>query len=140
MGAGGTEGGAGRFFLGFIMMCAGFYMLLSAITITSGFHLGLGIYRFSMMGGGFTVTSGMILIPLILGVGMIFYNARNMVGWLLSLGSLGALIFGVISTLRMGFRPMSAFDLITILVLAFGGLGLFLSSLRGANAGGEKDK
>ena len=140
MGAGGTEGGAGRFFLGFIMMCAGFYMLLNAITIRSGFHMGLGIYHFSMMGGQFNVTSGMIFIPLILGVGMIFYNARSMIGWLVSLGALASLIFGVISTLRMGFRPMSAFDLITILVLAFGGLGLFLSSLRGADAAGAKEK
>lgn len=140
MGAGGSEGGAGRFFLGFIMMCAGFYMLLNAITITSGFHLGLGIYRFSMMGAGITVTSGMILIPLILGVGMIFYNSRNIFGWLLSLGAMAALLFGVISSLRMGFRPMSAFDLITILVLAFGGLGLFLSSLRGTDAASLKDK
>ncbi len=140
MGAGGTEGGAGRFFLGFIMMCAGFYMLLSAITIRSGFDMGLGIYRFSMMGGQFNVTSGMIFIPLILGVGMIFYNARNMIGWLVSLGALGSLIFGVVSTLRMGFRPMNAFDLITILVLAFGGLGLFLSSLRGTGADDSKQK
>lgn len=138
MGAGGTEGGAGRFFIGFIMMCAGFYMLLNAITITSGFHLGLGVYRFSMMGSRFSITSGMILIPLILGVGMIFYNARQVIGWLLSIGALASLIFGVISTLRLGFRPMTAFDLITIIVLSFGGLGLFLSSLRGMDTGKEE--
>tara|TARA_B100000315_G_scaffold252165_1_gene288363 strand:+ start:19013 stop:19162 length:150 start_codon:yes stop_codon:yes gene_type:complete len=39
-------------------------------------------------------------------------------------------IFGVISSVQFSFRSMSAFDLITILVLAAGGLGLFLNSLR----------
>ena len=126
MGAGGTSGGAGRFFLGFIMMCAGFYMLLNSMTIHSGFHLGLGIYRI----GSFSVTSGMILIPFILGIGMIFYNAKNFIGWGLVLASLASLIFGIISTLRIGFRHMTAFDLIVIIILAFGGTGLFLSSLR----------
>lgn len=51
-------------------------------------------------------------------------------GWLLSIGSLVALIFGVISTIQFTFRAMSAFDLIVVLVLAAGGLGLFLNSLR----------
>lgn len=130
MGAGGTTGGAGRFFLGFIMMCSGFYMLLNAMTVRSGFHLGTGIYRVGIMGSSFSLTSGMILIPLIFGIGMIFYNARNIIGWGLAVGSLGSLIFGVISTLSISFRSMTAFDLIVIIILSFGGTGLFLSSLR----------
>ncbi|MBF0231641.1 MAG: hypothetical protein HQK62_06530 [Desulfamplus sp.] len=130
MGAGGTEGGTGRFLLGFIMMCTGFYMLLNAISIRSGFHFGLGIYRMAFMGLGLNITSGMILIPFIFGIGMIFYNAKNLIGWGLAIGSLGSLIFGVISTLSIGFRSMSAFDLIVIIILSFGGMGLFLSSFK----------
>ncbi len=130
MGAGGTTGGAGKFFLGFIMMCAGFYMLLNAMTVHSGFRLSMGIYSIGIMGSSFSITSGMILIPFILGISIIFYNAKNFIGWGLTLGSLGSLIFGVISTLRIGFRSMTAFDLIVIIVLSFGGTGLFLSSLR----------
>ncbi len=49
---------------------------------------------------------------------------------MLTLGSVTALIFGVISSIQFGFRNMSAFELIVILVLAFGGLGLFLRSLK----------
>ncbi len=130
MGAGGTSGGAGRFFLGFIMMCAGFYMLLNAMHVRSGFHLGMGIYRLGIMGSNINITSGMILIPFIFGIGIVFYNAKNFIGWGLVLGSLGSLIFGVISSIRVSFASMTAFDLIVILVLAFGGTGLFLSSLR----------
>lgn len=127
-GAGGTEGGVGQFMLGFIMMCGGGYMLLNAIRVTTQFGLGFSLYRFGG-GSGFSITSGMILIPFMFGVGIIFYNSRNMIGWLLAVGSLAAMIFGVISSIQFSMRHMSAFDLIVILVLLVGGIGLFLRSL-----------
>ncbi len=125
-GAGGTNGGEGSFLLGLIMMCGGGYLLLRGIIVRPNFGLGNAIYSL----GGFPVTSGMILIPFAFGVGMIFYSARNWLGWLLAGGSLVALIFGVIANLNLQFAAMSAFDLIVILVLLVGGLGLFLRSLR----------
>ena len=129
-GAGGTSGGLGQFFIGLIMMSGGFYMLLNAITVSTSFGMGMRLYRFSMMGGNYQVTSGMILIPLMFGIGFIFYNSKNILGWILSIGAITALIFGVLSSIRFSFRTMSSFDLIVILVLAIGGLGLFLRSLK----------
>ncbi|GGI68641.1 hypothetical protein GCM10007978_02920 [Shewanella hanedai] len=128
-GAGGTSGGIGQFFLGLIMMCGGFYMLLNAIKVSSSFGMGSHLYRFSNF-GGFSLTSGMIMIPFIFGVGIMFYNYRNILGWVLTFGSLVALIFGVISSIQFRFTHMSAFDLIVILVLSVGGLGLFLRSFK----------
>jgi hypothetical protein len=49
---------------------------------------------------------------------------------LLMVGSIAALIFGALAMINFRFRPMSAFDLMAILVLAVGGLGFFLNSLR----------
>ena len=125
-GAGGTSGGIGQFFIGFIMLSGGLYLLLNAIIVTSHFGLGMRLYGI----GRYGITSGMILIPFMIGIGMVFYNSKNLLGWLLSTGSIVALIFGVISSLQFTFRHMSAFDLITILVLTVGGLGLFLRSLK----------
>ena len=129
-GAGGTSGGLGQFFIGLIMMCGGFYMLLNAINVSSSFGMGMRMYGFSAMGGKINITSGMIMIPFMFGVGLIFYNSRNILGWILSIGSITALVFGVISSIRFSFRTMTSFDLIVILVLAIGGLGLFLRSLK----------
>lgn len=129
-GAGGTSGGLGSFFIGLIMMVGGFYLLLNAISVRSTFGLGHNLYRFSGMGNNISITSGMVMIPFMFGVGLIFYNSKNILGWILSIGSITALIFGVISSIQFSFRSMSAFDLIVILVLAIGGLGLFLKSLR----------
>ncbi|MEJ6079573.1 hypothetical protein MT391_13705 [Vibrio sp. 1-Bac 57] len=129
-GAGGNSGGTGHFFIGLIMMCGGFYMLLNAITVSSNFGLSSRIYSLHSFGSGIGITGGTIMIPFILGIGMIFYNAKNILGWLLAIGSITALIFGVISSIRFSLHSMSSFDLIVILVLAVGGLGLFLRSLK----------
>lgn len=129
-GAGGTSGGLGQFFLGFIMMCGGFYLLLNAISVTSSFGMGMRLYGFSAFGGHYSITSGMVMFPFMIGIGIIFYNGKNVLGWLLTIGSITALIFGVIASIRFSMKTMSAFDLITILVLALGGLGLFLRSLK----------
>ncbi len=125
-GAGGTTGGSGRFFIGLIMLCGGIYLLLNSINVHSHYGFSARLYNI----GGYGVTSGMIMIPFMFGIGMVFYNAKNYIGWLLAGGSLLSLIFGVISSIQFTFQSMSAFDLIVILVLAVGGLGLFLSSLR----------
>jgi len=127
-GAGGTSGGVGQFFLGLVMMCGGFYLLLNGIVVSSSFGLGSRLFGI----GGYGVTGGIILIPLVIGIAMIFYDARSVLGWLLSVASFGAMVFGVIASVSLNLRTMTAFELICILALAFGGLGLFLRSLRGA--------
>ncbi|WP_412972467.1 hypothetical protein [Glaciecola sp. MF2-115] len=129
-GAGGSSGGIGHFFIGLLMMCGGFYMLLNAITVTSQFGMGSRLYGFNAFGSNIGITGGMVLIPFIFGIGLIFYNSKNILAWVLTIGSVTALIFGVISTVKFSLRTMSSFDLIVILVLAVGGIGLFLRSLK----------
>jgi hypothetical protein len=119
------RGSAGTLILGFIMMSAGFYLLLQSIVVTQSYFLGVGLYHFSFMGGT-SITSGMILVPLIFGIGMIFYNSSNLLGWALAIGSLAALVIGVIVNTHFALRSMSLFELLGIFVLSVGGLGLFL--------------
>ena len=126
-GAGGTPGGIGHFLIGFFMMSAGFYLLLSNIVVTNAWNgFSLGLYQL----GTFNVTSGAILIPIIIGIGCVFFNGRSILGWLLCGGGLAALIAGVIMSTHFHFKSISLFDLLVILILAFGGLGLILRSLR----------
>lgn len=84
-GAGGTSGGIGSFFIGIVMMCGGFYMLLNSIQVTSHFGLGHRLYSFGGFGGyNFGITSGMIMIPFMFGVGMLFIVAKTyLVGYCL---------------------------------------------------------
>jgi hypothetical protein len=112
------------------MFVVGGYLFLRSVWVGTGFGFGAALFGF----GGFNVTTGMVLVPFVFGVLMLFYNAKNPIAWLLTVGSLAALAFGVITSISFRMRPMSAFELLTILVLLFGGLGLFLSSLRDLSA------
>lgn len=125
-GAGGTDGGSGYFFLGLVMMVAGGYLLLQGIIIRPSFGFGMSVFSI----GGFPVTTGMVLIPFMLGVGMIFYNGRNYIGWALAVGAVIAMIAGVIANITIQLSAMSAFELLVILILLVGGIGLFLRSLK----------
>jgi len=125
-GAGGNSGGEGNFFLGLLMMIAGGYLFLRSVHVDHYLSMGAGLFHV----GNFQITNGMVLVPFIFGVGMIFYNSKNIFGWILFYASIIALVFGIITSISFSLQGMSAFDLITVIVLFVGGFGLFLRSLK----------
>lgn len=133
-GAGGSDGGIGRFLIGAMMLITGGYILMESVQVHSGMGTGMGMGSAMFQMGGLGVTSGMILIPFIFGVAMLFYSKKNPIGWLLAIGSMAALGFGLISSVQFRFAQMSLFSLVTLIVLIAGGAGLLLSSMRGPPA------
>ncbi len=132
-GAGGTNGGIGRYLIGLTLMCIGGYLFLSKIMVTTGAFsrgFGMGTHLYGIGSSGFGVTGGMILIPFFIGIFMIFWNSRNIFGWLISGLSVVALIAGIIVNIRMTLMPMTGFDILMLIVLMAGGAGMFFSSLR----------
>ena len=118
-GAGGTPGGVGEFLLGLAMAVAGGYMLTQRVVVESGFWTFWGYSTF-----------GLSLIPLIVGVGLLFYNGRSIAGWLLTFAGVVIIFAGVLMNLQIYFQPTSLFNTILMLVLLAGGLGLVARSLR----------
>jgi hypothetical protein len=122
-GAGGTPGGVGTFFLGLAMAAVGGYLLLNQVTVHSGF--------WSWFGGN---TFGLTLLPMLVGIGFLFFDGRSGVGWVLTV--LGALIIvaGIITNLQIYFRPTSLYNTLIMLALLAGGLGLIARSVKAASA------
>lgn len=118
-GAGGTEGGIGTFFFGFIMAVAGAYLLTSQVTVTSGYWHLWGHNAF-----------GLSLLPLIVGIGFLFFDGGSIVGWVLTIVGAVILFIGIIANLEIYFRATSLFNTILMLVLLVGGIGLVARSLR----------
>jgi hypothetical protein len=118
-GAGGTPGGLGAFFVGLLMAVAGAYMVTSQVTVSSGFWGFFGYDSF-----------GLTLVPLLLGVGLLFFNGRSPLGWLLTVAGVVILFAGILMNLRIYFQPTSLFNTLVMLVLLVGGLGLVVRSLR----------
>ena len=129
-GAGGTDGGTASYVVGLLMAMAGAYLLLQNIVVSHAFSLSTALFHVPLgRGVGWGVPSGALLVPFMAGVGLVFYSARSVWGWLLAGGSLAALVLGVILSLRVSLRSMSLLELVVILVLLTGGLGLFARAL-----------
>jgi len=118
---GGTRGGLGTFVLGLVMTTIGGYLLMNQVTVHGGY------WQWSGWGG--SRSFGITLIPLLFGVGILFFDGRSKVGWLLA--TLGAVILfaGIIANLDINFRSATLFETIVMLVLLVGGLGLVARSV-----------
>ncbi len=118
-GAGGTTGGIGQFLLGLGMAVAGAYLLTNQVTVTSGYWRLWGYNGF-----------GLSLIPLVLGIGFLFFNGRSIAGWLLTFAGSVIIFVGILTNLDIYFRPTSLFNTILMLILLAGGIGLVARSLK----------
>jgi hypothetical protein len=118
-GAGGTPGGIGEFLVGLGMAVAGGYWLTSSVTVLSGYWAVWGHNAF-----------GLSLMPLLLGCGILFFNGRSVLGWLLTFSAAVIILAGILMNLDIYFRPTSLFNTIVMLVLLAGGIGLVARSLR----------
>ena len=118
-GAGGTPGGTGLFLLGAAMVVAGGYLLTNQVIVTSGFWELWGYNTF-----------GLSLLPLLVGIGLLFFDGRSVPGWVLTGAGAVIILVGILVHLRIFFRPTSLFNTLVILTLLAGGIGLVARSLR----------
>ena len=118
-GAGGTEGGVGQFLVGLAMAVGGAYLLTQQVMVTSGFWGWFGPNTF-----------GLSLLPLIVGIGILFFNGRSALGWVLTFLGAVVIFLGILMNLRIYFAPTSLFNTLIMLALLAGGLGLVARSLR----------
>jgi hypothetical protein len=117
--AGGTPGGFGHFALGCIMACIGGYLLVNQVTV-------VGSYWDFFGGNSFGIT----LLPMLFGIGLLFWRGRSIAGWILTIAGALFIFAGIIANLHIFFRPLSLFNTIVLLVLLVGGLGLIARGIQ----------
>jgi len=115
---GGTPGGLGHFLLGFVLVCLGGYFLANQVSVVGSYWNFHGASSF-----------GITLIPLLLGVGILFWSARNVFGWFLTIAGALFILAGVIANMHIYFRQTTLFNTLAMLVLFVGGLGLIARAL-----------
>jgi hypothetical protein len=115
---GGTPGGLGHFLVGFAMACMGAYLLSNQVIVAGSYWTFNGTNAF-----------GITLLPMLIGTGMLFWNGRSVIGWLLTAGGAIFILVGVLVNLHIYFQPTSLFNTIVMLVLLAGGLGLIARAL-----------
>jgi hypothetical protein len=119
-GAGGTPGGVLEFFVGLALAAIGIFLLFQRVEVHTSF------WQF----GGVTNSFGVSLIPLLLGVALLFFNGRSALGWVLTLGGLLFIVVGIIANMNIYFERTSLMATLIMLGLLAAGVGLMLRSLR----------
>ncbi len=116
---GGTPGGIGHFLIGFVMACVGGYFLANQVNVGGSYWSFYGANTF-----------GITLIPMLLGVCILFWNGRSVIGWFLTAAGALFILAGVIASMHIYLLPTSLFNIIVMLILLVGGLALIARSLR----------
>ena len=114
--------------LGAVMALAGLFLLLRHIHV--GHAFGWGSVLYSATSWTPRLTTGGMLIPLLLGVGWVFFDPKSFWAWALTAGALAALLLGILMSLQFRMSSMTLMDLLGILVLGVGGLGLMARARR----------
>ncbi|HEY1558028.1 MAG TPA: hypothetical protein VGF94_24530 [Kofleriaceae bacterium] len=119
---GGTPGGAGAFLLGIVMVVVGGYLLLNQVQVNGG-------YWYFGWAGSYGRSFGVTLIPLLFGIGILFYDGRSFAGRVLTAGGSLVILAGIIANVDIHFQQTSLFALLVMLVLLVGGIGLVLRAV-----------
>jgi hypothetical protein len=67
---------------------------------------------------------------LLIGVGLLFFDGKSVLGWLLTMAGAVIILVGILMNLRIYFERTSLFNTLVMLCLLAGGLGLVARSLR----------
>jgi predicted membrane channel-forming protein YqfA (hemolysin III family) len=117
--AGRSRGSLSTFLIGAALAAAGGYMLLQQVTVMSHPWRLWGYDSF-----------GLSLVPLLLGVALLFFSSKSGIGWLLIVAGSAIVLAGVIMNIEFFFRPATLFNTLLMLIMLFAGLGLLGRSFR----------
>jgi len=107
------------FLFGLALSIAGGYLIMNQVQVTSGYWQWLGPNTF-----------GLTLIPLVIGLGLLFFDGRSIAGWVLTLGGAIIIFVGIFANLEIYFRQTTLFNVILMLTLFAAGLGLMARAVK----------
>lgn len=107
------------FLFGLALAIAGGYLIMNQVQVTSGYWQWWG-----------TNTFGLTLIPLVIGLGLLFFDGRSIAGWALTLGGAIIIFIGILANLEIYFRQTTLFNVILMLTLFAAGLGLMARAVK----------
>ncbi|MBL9160413.1 MAG: hypothetical protein JNJ70_23220 [Verrucomicrobiales bacterium] len=133
---GGAQGGELKFLLGLAMSLLGLWFFFDSVRLTTGhpglissaLHRGRDLQPAGGGGGGGvgqTVSMGIVLVPVFIGVVALFFDVRRTWAWVVTWIGVGILLIEIVSRMRPEFH-VKASHAILMLVLIAGGLGLML--------------
>lgn len=111
------------FFVGIIIFFIGTFMIFQNTTISTNFGLARLI--------GFEPPFGAVLLPLIIGIIILFFNEKSILGWFLFIVGILIILVGILMGLQITFRRTTLFVAIMMYGLTAAGIGITLKGLFG---------
>lgn len=113
------------FFGGIVVFLVGIYMIFQNTIISTGFNL-TRVF-------GFNPSFGLVLLPLLIGIIVLFFNEHSVLGWFLIIVGIFIILMGILMGLRIRFMPVSLFEGILMFGMTAAGIGISLKGLFGKN-------
>lgn len=110
-----------QFFIGIVLLGTGLFMLSKRVMVHSSWFI------WSI--GGFDLSSGTVIIPLIIGIIWYCINSKSMIPKIIITLSIIFIVLTIIMSVRINFVPTSLFDYILMFVMVAAGSGLLLKTL-----------
>ena len=106
--------------IGIVLVAAGLFMLSKRVMVNTGWYM----WRI----GGFNLSSGTVIIPLLIGIIWYFYNPKSYIAKAIIGLSVVFIVLSIIMSVSIHFTATSMFDYVLILGMAAAGVGLLLKS------------
>ena len=107
-----------EFYVGLALLASGLFFLLSKTFVSSGFYA----WRI----GAFNVSSGLVIVPLLIGIIWLFYNPKSFIAKLIAIVGAIFIIASIIMGINISFSRTTLFDFIIMIALMGSGAGLLL--------------
>lgn len=120
-----SKGNILTFFVGIIIFSVGAFMIFQNTIISTHFGLANLI--------GFDPPFGLVLLPLIIGIIILFFNEHSFLGWFLLIVGALIILLGILMGLEIRFRQTTLFTTIMMYGLTAAGIGITLKGLFGKN-------
>ena len=110
-----------QFFIGLVLVGAGFFWIFQSTSVsTSLFNLTLG---------SFMLPQGTIIIPLLIGLMMLFLMDKKIFGWIVTVIGIAVILIAIIMSVRIHFERTSLFNYIMMFGMTVVGSALVLKTL-----------
>lgn len=109
------------FLAGLALSVTGLYLLFQMVHVNLGFG--------GLLLGNHYVSSGIVMIPFIIGIVWIFVNPKSIFAKLLVGIGVLLILACIITNIRFSMVGVSLFELIMVLIMIFGGFGLLIRVL-----------
>ncbi len=119
-----SSGSLMQFLVGLILLGAGLFWIFQSVSVSTSYGYG---YLFGI--GGVHIPGGTVIIPLLIGILMLFLMEKKIYGWIVIAIGVAIILLSLIMSVRLHFRGGSLFNYIMMFSLTLVGGGLVLKNL-----------